>query len=89
MVREVAEETGLIAKPKELLGIYSFTVAREGHDYHSLQIAYRSEIVGGELTFEVGGSTDMCAWHDIDLVKDLNAVELVHFALDKLQSRGA
>ena len=67
-LRELAEETGLTGEVVELAGVDSWA----GHfvhpddaiptDFHAIRIIYRVLIIGGELTVEVGGSSDACAW---------------------------
>lgn len=60
--REIAEETGLDVRVGELLDVDSVVIKTEGATYHSLRIIYKTEVLGGELTYEADGSTDMCAW---------------------------
>lgn len=86
-VREVFEETGYQAELEELLGIDSHIVPPE-HRFHgateplqALRIVYRARVVGGELTNEIGGSTDEAAWFDLDEVPALKRVGLVGVGL--------
>ena len=81
MVREVEEETGLIVRPKRLIGINSFTVEHAEIDYHSMQIFYDTEVISGTLRNEQGGTTDLCEWHPLDHLGSLQVVETVHKAL--------
>lgn len=81
MVREVEEETGLIVRPSGVAGLDSIVVPGGDTSTHSLRILYNTEIVGGELANEVDGSTDLCAWHDIEEVGGLRVVSLVKAAL--------
>src|SRR4051812_45436291 len=60
-LRELTEETGLVGRIVELLRVESHSRAAfspEGveHDYHSVQIIYRTEIIGGELRDETDES---------------------------------
>jgi 8-oxo-dGTP diphosphatase len=87
MVREVAEETGLNVKEAGFLGIHSFTIERDGVHFHSIQIVYLADVIDGELTSEIEGTTDLCEWHAIEQTRNLDAVELVHFALNNLNAR--
>ncbi|HVK26163.1 MAG TPA: NUDIX hydrolase [Actinokineospora sp.] len=85
-VREVAEETGYVFAPDSLLGIDSY---HRTNDFHGVRIVYEGRVVGGELTFEQGGSTDMAAWFDLAEVDSLATAELVHTALALLRNKPA
>ncbi|KOV64954.1 NUDIX hydrolase [Streptomyces sp. MMG1121] len=90
--REVAEETGYRIRVTDLLGVDSLRVVgdpRVGRrrDHHALRIVYAGEVVGGELRYEVGGSTDFAAWQDLDAVPGLNRVPLVDIALGLWRGR--
>ena len=87
--REVTEETGYRVEVDELLGIDSRVIpARQritpGVDrpLHTLRIVYRAHIVGGQLTDEVGGSTDHAEWFSRDAIADLQHVQLIDIALE-------
>ncbi|WP_431278849.1 NUDIX hydrolase [Leifsonia poae] len=86
VVREIAEETGYVAEPGELLGIDSYIVPAE-HRFvedagplHALRIVYRASIIGGKLTNELDGSTDEAAWFRLTAIPT-RRVELVNVAL--------
>ncbi|USQ75079.1 NUDIX hydrolase [Ornithinimicrobium cryptoxanthini] len=79
-VREVAEETGYAVALGELLGSGSHVVATsERYDPEAdrpfllLQLLYRAEVVGGELTAEVDGSTDDARWVPLSELSPLPA----------------
>ena len=86
-VREVREETGYDVELVRLLGEDHFTVpAGERLDgasrpLVSLRLVYEARIVGGELTAEVGGTTDEAAWIPIEEIVQSERVELVDIAL--------
>jgi 8-oxo-dGTP diphosphatase len=86
-VREVREETGYDVELVRLLGEDHFTVpARKRLDgasrpLVSIRVVYEARIVGGELTAEVGGTTDEAAWIPIGDVAGLERVALVDVAL--------
>ncbi|MGM1059715.1 NUDIX hydrolase [Saccharothrix sp. Mg75] len=90
VVREVFEETGYRAEVDRLLGIQNAhgPMVRDGVevDYHRIRIMYEARVVGGELTFEVGGSTDRAAWFPLDEVTGLDRVESVDYALELLRT---
>lgn len=85
--REILEETGHTAALLGLLGIDSHVVAPEDRvrggttPLHSLRILYRAEITGGELSNELGGTTDEAAWFDLAEVADIPHVELVDIGI--------
>lgn len=82
MVREVQEETGLIVRATGLAGIDSLLIERDDATFHSIRILYFTDVLGGDLSNEVDGTTDLCDWHPIGDVRSLPVVELVHRALD-------
>lgn len=87
--REVMEETGYRAEVLELLGIHSRVIpvrqrirADADEPLHTLRILYRARVVGGELTHEVGGSTDRAGWFALDQIAPLPHVQLVEIGLE-------
>ncbi|MEV5314829.1 MULTISPECIES: NUDIX hydrolase [unclassified Streptomyces] len=93
VVRELLEETGYHVEVAGLLGVSSSrrSLPRRGLrgpvDLHSVRLLYEAKVVGGELRFEVGGSTDMAAWHDLDAVSGLVRIPLVDAALRMWRER--
>ena len=84
--REVKEETGYDVAVKEILGIDSSVIpARKrfsgADDLQALRIVYRAEITGGDLAFELDGSTDMAAWIPLNRIRSTERVSLVDVAL--------
>jgi 8-oxo-dGTP pyrophosphatase MutT (NUDIX family) len=64
-VREVEEETGYHVRLDALLTVDSDRVQTHHvppYDLHGVRIIYAGTIVGGELRFEVDGTTDQAAW---------------------------
>lgn len=84
-VREVREETGYTARIDGLLTVHSLhTIIRDAAepiDHHGVQGVYGGTVTGGELRFEVGGSTDMAAWMPLAEVSALARVPLVDVGL--------
>ena len=82
-VREVREETGYTVRLDDLLFVNSFrrVLPDAPVDFHAIQIVYAATVIGGELCHEVGGSTDMAAWHPIADVPALTRVQLVDMGL--------
>ncbi|MFF9377935.1 NUDIX hydrolase [Streptomyces griseoluteus] len=85
--REVAEETGYQVEVTDLLGVHTNRAVLPGRfpgravDHHGVRLLYAAHITGGELRYEVGGSTDLAGWHDLDAVPGLARVSLVDTAL--------
>jgi 8-oxo-dGTP diphosphatase len=94
VLREVEEETGYDIEVTGLLGVdsrhHTYT-RRFGRvvDHHGVRIVYEGRVTGGELRHEIGGSTDMAAWHDLDAVSGLNRVSLVDIGLRLWRERPA
>ena len=82
-VREVREETGYTVRLDDLLFVNSFrrVLPDAPVDFHAIQIVYTATVIGGELCHEIGGSTDMAAWHPIADVPALTRVQLVDMGL--------
>ena len=84
MVREVREETGLEVRAAGLAGLDSLVVPNKDSTMHSLRVIYFTELLGGILTNEAHGSTDLCEWHDVESVRSLPIVGLVETGLSFL-----
>lgn len=86
VLREVAEETGYTVEITGLLGVDSIRLTQARRwgrsiDRQGLRLVYEARVTGGELRPEVGGSTDMAAWHPLAEVPALNRVALVDVGL--------
>jgi ADP-ribose pyrophosphatase YjhB (NUDIX family) len=86
-VREVKEETGFDIALRGLLAVDSWVDQLPEMDHHSLRIIYAGEITGGNLTFEIGGSTDACEWVRFDRADELPLVELAKFGVRLARQR--
>ena len=86
VVRELREESGFDGAIAGLEGVYSHVYRdspyADGADLHFLGVLYRVDITGGELTEEIDGSTDLCAWFRRDEIHDVPLVGLARFAID-------
>ncbi|WP_234342205.1 NUDIX hydrolase [Streptomyces leeuwenhoekii] len=94
VVREVAEETGYRIEVTGLLGVdclrrVSRRRFRPAVDRHAVRILYEARITGGDLRYEVGGSTDLAAWQDLAAVPGLTRVPLVDTGLRLWRERPA
>ncbi|MET7570217.1 NUDIX hydrolase [Streptomyces sp. NPDC005492] len=94
VVRELEEETGYQVEITGFLGMDSFHyphLRRFGRttDHQGLRLVYEARVVGGELRHEIGGSTDMAAWHPLDEVPGLTRVRLIDVALRLWRERPA
>jgi 8-oxo-dGTP diphosphatase len=89
-VREVREESGYTIELGALLGMHSYVVpaerrhVRTGRPMKAVRVVFTATIVGGELTAEVGGTTDESRWWPLSQVADLPRVGLVDIALGML-----
>jgi 8-oxo-dGTP pyrophosphatase MutT (NUDIX family) len=84
-IRELREETGFDGEIEGIAGIFSHVYEKspfaKGFDLHFLGIVYRMRIVGGELTDEIDGSTDACAWFRRDELEAIRLVKLARFGV--------
>ncbi|MET9870183.1 NUDIX hydrolase [Streptomyces sp. NPDC006386] len=90
--REVEEETGYRIEVTGLLGVdSSHRVFRNGFgpavDHHAVRLVYEGRVIGGELRYEVNGSTDLAAWQDLDAVPALARISMVDIALRMWRER--
>jgi 8-oxo-dGTP diphosphatase len=85
VVRELAEETGLVGEIASLAGIdslvYPSTVTHDGAEVHAIWFVYRVHVVGGDLRDEVDGSSDVCAWVTRDELAVLPTVPVLDRSL--------
>ncbi|MEM3880843.1 MAG: NUDIX domain-containing protein [Candidatus Bathyarchaeia archaeon] len=51
VIREVAEETGLKIAPTKLIGVYDDFLYDKDEQIHHIIIAYKTEVVGGQIIF--------------------------------------
>lgn len=75
-IREVREETGLDVRLGPLLEVQSEVFESSLGTMHALRFLYRAEIVGGTLTHETDGTTDLAAWHTAEEAAQLPKVPL-------------
>ncbi|KJC64496.1 NUDIX hydrolase [Agreia bicolorata] len=86
-VREISEETGYRAELGELIGVDSKVIpagqrlSGSGVPLHALRIVYTATVVGGDLSNEIGGSTDEAAWFELGDVAGLDRVDLVDIGI--------
>ena len=76
VVREVFEETGFHVSGTELVAIDSRTVSDYEPLLHAIRIIYRVEVQSGEMTHELDGTTDLCAWLTPEEARELPLVGL-------------
>jgi ADP-ribose pyrophosphatase YjhB (NUDIX family) len=62
MIREVAEETGLVVEPISIAHVDSFVEETPERIMHHVRIIYLARVLSGELRHETEGSTDRCHW---------------------------
>lgn len=95
VVRELREETGYDVALGRLLGVDTHVVPAEqrnrptGRPLRGVRVIFEAEVVGGELTHEVDGTTDEARWIPLAEVPSLARVGLVDVAVGLLSaSRG-
>jgi 8-oxo-dGTP diphosphatase len=87
-VREVREESGYDVELTGLLGVHSYVVpagrrfARSRRPMRALRVIFSARVLGGELTKEIGGTTDEARWFRLDEVAELPQVGLVEIGLE-------
>jgi 8-oxo-dGTP diphosphatase len=87
-VREVREESGYDVELTGLLGVHSYVVpaerrfAQTRRPLRALRVIFSARVVGGELTKEVGGTTDEARWFGWDEIAALPQVGIVEIGLD-------
>jgi len=85
-LREVEEETGLVARITGLPEIHSDTgtwpFSAGPVTYHTVRFVYPMEIIGGAERPEVDGSTDEFGWFDADELGRLRLGDLVERVLE-------
>jgi 8-oxo-dGTP diphosphatase len=88
VVRELREETGYDVVLGRVLGVDTHVVpveqrwVRTGRPLRGVRVVFEAEVVGGELTREVGGTTDEARWVALADVPALDRVSLVDASLD-------
>ena len=76
VVREVKEETGLDVEITQLVTVDSVATKGASEHFHGIRIIYFVQVVGGVLSPEVGGTTDLCEWHPLATVSELPLTSL-------------
>ncbi len=85
--REVFEETGLRVELGDVVMVSGEVADYPDAVFHHVWIVYAAKAVGGKLTPEVGGSTDLCAWFTAEELIDLPKVSLVEATLAAMAAR--
>jgi ADP-ribose pyrophosphatase YjhB (NUDIX family) len=72
VVRELAEETGLVVRVEELLDADAELYREASLEAHAVRFVYRVTVLGGTLgVVEVDGSTDDARWWPVDGLPEL------------------
>ena len=93
VVREVREESGYAVDLGPLLGVHSYVIPPErrrrgkGRPMKAVRVLFQASVTSGELTREIGGSTDECRWFDLDEVPALPQVGLVEVGITMWRER--
>jgi ADP-ribose pyrophosphatase YjhB (NUDIX family) len=91
VLRELHEETGLRGSRGPVAAIWSGLIEKPASrpgPLHWIAILYRVTAEPGELTLEVGGSTDAVGWFSLDEAEDLPRVDLVDGAIGVVRAEG-
>jgi 8-oxo-dGTP diphosphatase len=90
-VREVEEETGLLARTTGTPSIHSDTgiwpFSHGPVSYHTVRFAYPMEVVGGTERREVDGSTDEFGWFTPGEAEELRLADIVERVVSTARSR--
>jgi 8-oxo-dGTP pyrophosphatase MutT (NUDIX family) len=90
-VREVTEETGLVVRIVDKVGVVEYWFARDGVRYHKWVHHYLLEATGGDTT-EHDHEYDRVEWRPVErALKTLsfkNEVDIVHKARQMIEARG-
>ena len=90
VVREVEEETGLVAEITGPPVIHSDSGVWERRSstvrFHHLRFVYPMRVIGGEERLEVGGSTDAFEWVALDALDGRPLGDLVDRVLEGLEA---
>lgn len=91
LIREFAEETGLVPDIGPLLDIRSRLLAANERrpSLHVLQIVYQVVATGHPRVQETGGSTAEAAWISLDEVDAYPLVDLARWATDPGSASGS
>jgi 8-oxo-dGTP diphosphatase len=88
LIREFAEETGLIVSSPELLGVTSDLRHRDNGDrIHTVRILFTATLSGGELQHEIHGTTDHAAWFELSELDSMNIADYARQAISKAQEK--
>ena len=86
-LRELTEETGLVGRVDQLLGIHESVYESRGASIHGFRLLYAVETVAGTLTAEApGGGTDGAAWMDRAAVAAARLSDHAAYAIDLISA---
>ncbi len=86
--REFIEETGLHVHRANLVTVSADTRRRSNGDrIHTVRIIYTVELLGGELTHEVDGTSDRAMWFEREALADVNLADYARQALELIQGK--
>lgn len=87
VLREFAEETGLVVHDPRLLLVTSDVRRRDnGDQIHAVRVCFTVTRAGGDLTDEVDGTTDRAAWFEL---ARLGSANLAGYARDAIAAAQA
>ncbi|MEO1791379.1 MAG: NUDIX domain-containing protein [Cyanobacteria bacterium J06629_19] len=80
VVREVKEETGVTIRPTTVVAVDSIYDCSQSTDFHGVRILYNTQFMGGELQYEIDGTTDKCQWWSQEALDSLDLVDITKLA---------
>jgi len=81
VIREVQEETGFLVQTNGLANVHSDLVNAHDRVFHAIRILYHTKLLGGDLAYEVDGTTDRCEWFTQANAQRLDLVQLARLGL--------
>ncbi len=90
VVRELYEETGLVARSVRLTDVHDVHVVDVGRedryeDYHGVHLLYAADVDAEAplQIIDIGGSTDLARWVRLEDVADLRVLPMVSYVLER------
>lgn len=86
-IREAMEETGLEVRIDGIANINTEIFRFDEEEIAMFRLLYWATVVGGELKYELEGSTDLCEWLPLDRIDEYPLVEVATLGAGLVSSR--